>query len=137
ESAKRAHGRTRTRQLTANAGATDWFPALPVFLAGRSGRDAALVMTTFADLLLDLGHERLEIGGAPARDHAIIDDDRLVPPVGAGVDHVRSDRFVGGGIGALDDACLDQQPRPVADGGEDLARPIEVPDELHGFFVDP
>src|SRR5690606_5796586 len=127
-------GSTGTPTLTRKT--THRFPTCGLVTCCLSSH-AALVMAAFTDFLDDLGHEWLEICGATARDHSIVDDYWFILPVGARIDHIGTYCLVGRCVGALDHTGLDQQPRAMADGGQYLAGFVEVPDELHGLVIDP
>jgi len=68
-----------------------------------------------------------------AGDDVAVLDDFPVDPVGAGVREVGVDGGPGGHGLALDDACFDEPPRAVTDGG--LAGLDELSDELYRITV--
>src|SRR4051812_36689744 len=76
---------------------------------------------SFLYLLDDLGDEGRQVLRAAARDDAVVGHDLLVDPLPAGVFQVLADRFVRRDITAAHGVGLNQEPRPMADGGDDFA----------------
>jgi hypothetical protein len=70
-----------------------------------------------------------------AGDDVAVLDDFTVDPVGSGVGEVGVDGGPGGDGFALDDACLDEFPGAVTDGGYGLAGLDELLDEFDRVFV--
>src|SRR5947209_3112294 len=84
---------------------------------------------TFRDLFDDLGAERIQIAWIARRNHTLVDDDFGIFPIRTGILDVRLDRLVGRHLAPLRDAGFDQQPRRVADRGDDLLLVEDVLDE--------
>src|SRR5262245_8471256 len=99
-----------------------------------SGR-AALVQT-LRHLLDDLVREGLEVARIARRDDAVVGHHLRILPLRAGIDAVGLDGLVGGGLAALDEAGLDQQPWRVAHGGDQLLLLVEGLDEVERLRVD-
>src|SRR5205085_4948152 len=85
-----------------------------------------LGVRTLGELLDDLRVEGGQVVGLAARDEPGVDDDLLVDPVRTGVAKVGLQAGPGRELAALDDAGLDQRPRPVADDADRLAARREV-----------
>src|SRR3546814_123894 len=96
---------------------------------GRRSGGLAVGVAAFRHLLRDLLAERLQVVRPAAGDHAAVDDDLLVHPVGPGILHVGPDRGVGGRPKAADDIGFDQHPGAVADRRQRLAALEEVTHE--------
>jgi hypothetical protein len=88
------------------------------------------------DLLDDLGAEGLKIAWIPRCDNALVDDDFRILPMCAGVDEVNFDRLEGGHPTAFRDTGLDEQPRRVTNGRDDLVRVEDVLDEFQRLRLD-
>ena len=76
-----------------------------------------------------------DIFGFAAGDEVAVLDDFTVDPVGSGVGEVGVDGGPGGDGFALDDACLDETPGAMTDGGYGLAGLDELFYELYCVFV--
>lgn len=101
-----------------------------------SCKGRALVLT-FLDFFDDLGNKCIEVAGVAARHDAIVRHHRLVDPVGTSIDHIHLDRLVRGGFAAADTVGFNQQPRRMANGGNDFAFGQKSLDELDGRWVLP
>jgi len=97
----------------------------------------SVVMPAFLYFLDDLRDKGLEVSRISACDQSVIHHNWLIAPVRASVDHVRFDRLVRRCVRAFHNAGLNQQPWPMADSGERLARFIELPDQLNRFLIYP
>jgi hypothetical protein len=74
----------------------------------------------FGDLLDDLARKRVKVVWISGRDHAVVDDDRLVFPSAARVHYICLDRFAAGQRQVMDKTRFDQQPGRMTDRGERL-----------------
>jgi hypothetical protein len=90
---------------------------------------AALGMFAFADLFNDLGAEGFEVARVARRNDPVIDHDFRIFPFRPGVGDVCLDRLVRRHLSAFGDAGFDQQPRRMANRGNDLLLVGDVLDE--------
>src|SRR5665648_20252 len=100
----------------------------------RSG-DLAILVAAFLHLFDDLGAEGFEIVWIAAGDQALIHDDRLVDPFGAGIFHIRRHGVIGRHRPALGDAGFHQHPRRMADGRDRLFAVEKVAHERDRVLV--
>src|SRR5688572_18178730 len=83
----------------------------------------------------DCAGEVGKIDRGPGGDDVPVHDNSFIDPGAARVFHVVLDRQVAGGVLALEHAGGDQDPSAVADGGDEFACLIHVPDETDHFRV--
>src|SRR5262249_5822643 len=103
--------------------------------SSNSASDADVRSTQFRQRLNRLLAEIRQIRWAPAGDVVAVDDYRLAGPDCAGVDQIVLDARRAGPLPALADSGRDADLRAVADGGDKLARLVELPHEREHLRV--
>ena len=101
---------------------------------GLSCRMAPSVQA-FGDFLDDLCRKGRQISGIPGCDHALVNYNRRILPLGSGIDHVGLDRVIGGGVAPLDDAGLNQEPGRVANCRDHFVLIEERADETQRILI--